>query len=199
MRGGMIAAQKCAKDDWTGFGLGRAGRTRRDEQLGSRPLLSLVSRFGSAEFDEATPEEDKCWPDVGMLGALPAEEAAGKFAASLGLVDFPNVRRTQSVPPYAVSNGLMNSQANNRIRRARWKPQSIWINGRKSSLRLEPIMWESLDEIAGRQGISRSELLNRIEKQHSAGYGSLASAIRVYIVEFYRGISIRHVGNTRRR
>jgi predicted DNA-binding ribbon-helix-helix protein len=45
-------------------------------------------------------------------------------------------------------------------------------------------MWEALDEIAAKQEMSINQLVTHI-KQHAGG-SSLTSAIRVYIVEFYR-------------
>jgi predicted DNA-binding ribbon-helix-helix protein len=45
-------------------------------------------------------------------------------------------------------------------------------------------MWEALHEIAAEQGMTLNQLVTQIKRR--AGGSSLTSAIRVYIVEFYR-------------
>ncbi len=65
-----------------------------------------------------------------------------------------------------------------------WKPRSVFIDGRKTSVRLEPVMWEALADIATRSGVAVSGLIERIAQQRSCGY-NLSAAIRAYIVSFY--------------
>jgi predicted DNA-binding ribbon-helix-helix protein len=63
----------------------------------------------------------------------------------------------------------------------------IWnvvVQGHRTSVRLEPIMWDALREIAAEQGMNVNQLVTQIK--HRADRSSLTSAIRVYIVEFYR-------------
>jgi predicted DNA-binding ribbon-helix-helix protein len=45
-------------------------------------------------------------------------------------------------------------------------------------------MWDALREIAAEQGMNVNQLVTQIK--HRADRSSLTSAIRVYIVEFYR-------------
>ena len=45
-------------------------------------------------------------------------------------------------------------------------------------------MWEALHEIAAEQGMNVNQLVTRISRR--ARGSSLTSAIRIYIVEFYR-------------
>ena len=65
------------------------------------------------------------------------------------------------------------------------KPRNVFLGDRKTTVRLEPVMWEALGDIARHYKITRQDLLRRIGigRRHEE---SLTSAIRVYIVEFYR-------------
>ena len=51
-------------------------------------------------------------------------------------------------------------------------------------MRLEPELWNALEEICGREGIDVSELVKRAEEQSHRG--SRTSAVRVYIVNYFR-------------
>jgi predicted DNA-binding ribbon-helix-helix protein len=62
--------------------------------------------------------------------------------------------------------------------------RNIVVAGKRTSVRLEPEMWEALREIVALQGFSVNQLVTELHRRHSAS--SLTSAIRVYIVEFYR-------------
>lgn len=54
----------------------------------------------------------------------------------------------------------------------------------RTSMRLEPELWDALSEICRRERVSPSELCRRIER---AGIpGGRTSAIRVYIVRYFR-------------
>ena len=62
--------------------------------------------------------------------------------------------------------------------------RSVVVAGHRTSVRLEPLMWDSLQEIAIEQGMNVNQLLTEIKR--SAGRSGLTSAIRVYILDFYR-------------
>jgi predicted DNA-binding ribbon-helix-helix protein len=64
------------------------------------------------------------------------------------------------------------------------KPKTILIHGRKSTMRLDPIMWQALGDIAGRFGISLGQLIEQIDLVRRPGEG-LTQRVRVYIVEYY--------------
>ncbi len=53
----------------------------------------------------------------------------------------------------------------------------------KTSVSLEPIMWEALSEIATQQGKTVDQLVTEIDRDRTFG---LSGAIRIYIVEYYR-------------
>jgi predicted DNA-binding ribbon-helix-helix protein len=62
--------------------------------------------------------------------------------------------------------------------------RNIVVAGRRTSVRLEPVMWEALLEIARQQETNVNQLVTEIDRQRNSS--SLTAAIRVYIVDFYR-------------
>ena len=62
--------------------------------------------------------------------------------------------------------------------------RNIVVAGHRTSVRLEPAMWEALLEIARLQQTNINQLVTEIDRQRQAS--SLTAAIRVYIVDFYR-------------
>lgn len=63
--------------------------------------------------------------------------------------------------------------------------RNITVNGRRTSVLLEPETWEALAEIARREGLAQHQLCTRIEA-HKAPSASLTSAIRVYCMTYFR-------------
>jgi predicted DNA-binding ribbon-helix-helix protein len=61
-------------------------------------------------------------------------------------------------------------------------PRSLHINGRLTSLRLESEFWDALSKIAERRRMTLAKLCAAIEAKRQQG--SLASAIRVYVVRY---------------
>lgn len=62
--------------------------------------------------------------------------------------------------------------------------RNIVVAGRRTSVRLEPVMWEALLEITRQQETNVNQLVTEIDRQRNSS--SLTAAIRVYIVDFYR-------------
>jgi predicted DNA-binding ribbon-helix-helix protein len=62
--------------------------------------------------------------------------------------------------------------------------RSIVVAGRKTSVSLEDPFWNGLREIAGRRGVTLSDLIAGIEseRQHS----NLSSALRLFVLGTYR-------------
>ena len=54
----------------------------------------------------------------------------------------------------------------------------------RTSMRLEPELWDGLYEICQREGIGVGELIRQIESRGHAG--GRTSAVRVYILEYFR-------------
>ena len=62
--------------------------------------------------------------------------------------------------------------------------RNVVVAGRRTSVRLEPMMWEALHDIARRRETSLHRLVTEIDRDRTAS--SLTASIRVYIVGYYR-------------
>jgi predicted DNA-binding ribbon-helix-helix protein len=65
------------------------------------------------------------------------------------------------------------------------KSKNVVIGKRRTSVRLDPLMWDSLNEICERQGTTLHVVCTAIA-QHKSLKMSLSNAIRVFIVAYYR-------------
>jgi predicted DNA-binding ribbon-helix-helix protein len=63
--------------------------------------------------------------------------------------------------------------------------RSVVVAGHKTSVSLEDEFWKSLKEIAGYRHMTLSALLVSIDSQRHEG--NLSSAIRLFVLKFYRG------------
>ena len=63
--------------------------------------------------------------------------------------------------------------------------RSIMIAGRKTSVSLEDAFWEAFKKIAATEGISVTSLVLKVDKERQNA--SLSSAIRLFVLDFYRG------------
>src|SRR5260370_40642785 len=61
---------------------------------------------------------------------------------------------------------------------------NVVVGGHRTSVRLEPVMWDALQDIARRLRMTLHDLVTEIDRARTAS--SLTAAIRVYIVDFYR-------------
>ena len=68
--------------------------------------------------------------------------------------------------------------------------RNVVVGGRRTSVRLEPVIWDALADIAGRLNRTVNALVTEIERDRTAS--SLTAAIRVYVVDFYRSWAIRN-------
>ncbi len=62
--------------------------------------------------------------------------------------------------------------------------RNVTIEGRRTSLRLQPTMWDALEEIGQRENLTRNQLCEMIDGCRHAS--SLTAAVRVLIVNYYR-------------
>src|SRR5207248_7070560 len=67
----------------------------------------------------------------------------------------------------------------------RYRPRNVFLGEFKTSVRLPPVMWEALEDIARHHGATLQDLIRQIDRDREQGQG-LTDAIRIYIVEFYR-------------
>ena len=62
--------------------------------------------------------------------------------------------------------------------------KNIFVGARRTSLRLEPAMWDALAEICRREDMTLHQLCALIDERRRAS--SLTAAIRVFIVNYFR-------------
>jgi predicted DNA-binding ribbon-helix-helix protein len=65
---------------------------------------------------------------------------------------------------------------------------TVCVDGRRTSIRLEPVMWDALQDIADHQRLTVDDVVTRVNSTRDP-QDNLTAAIRVYIVEFYRSQS----------
>jgi predicted DNA-binding ribbon-helix-helix protein len=66
--------------------------------------------------------------------------------------------------------------------------RNVVVAGHRTSVRLEPIMWDALREIARERVMGLNQLVTEIDERRNGL--SLTAAIRVYIVDFYRAAAL---------
>src|SRR5690349_115726 len=59
--------------------------------------------------------------------------------------------------------------------------RNVVVGGHRTSVRLEPIMWEALRDISVRRKVTIHDLVTEIDRERTAS--SLTAAIRVYFVD----------------
>ena len=70
--------------------------------------------------------------------------------------------------------------------------RNVTVGGRRTSMRLEPQMWDALESIARREGMTLNNLCTQVD-QRRREIGP-TSATRVFIVSYYRQLVRRHEG-----
>jgi predicted DNA-binding ribbon-helix-helix protein len=65
---------------------------------------------------------------------------------------------------------------------------NVVVGSHRTSVRLEPVMWDALRDIAHRHRVTLHNLVTDIDRERTAS--SLTAAIRVYIVDFYRAAAL---------
>jgi predicted DNA-binding ribbon-helix-helix protein len=65
--------------------------------------------------------------------------------------------------------------------------RNITLQDRRTSMRLEPAMWDALDEICRREGRTIHELCTMVDRQRRES--KLTAAIRVFVMAYYRAAS----------
>jgi predicted DNA-binding ribbon-helix-helix protein len=63
--------------------------------------------------------------------------------------------------------------------------RSVALAGHKTSVSLEDAFWKGLKEIARQRDMTLSNLIASIDNDRQ--YGNLSSAIRLFVLDFYRG------------
>src|SRR6267378_3551126 len=61
---------------------------------------------------------------------------------------------------------------------------NVVVAGHRTSVRLEPAIWEALQDILHREAKTLNQLVTEIDRARTAS--SLTAAIRVFVVRYYR-------------
>ena len=61
--------------------------------------------------------------------------------------------------------------------------RNVVVQGRRTSMRIEETLWDALEDMAAREGVSINELCGRID--YYKGEMSLTGAVRAALVSYY--------------
>ena len=75
--------------------------------------------------------------------------------------------------------------------------RSIVIAGHKTSVSLEDAFWSTLKEIAEQRHMTLSELVGTIDAARR--HGNLSSAIRLFVLDFYRELLAEYLNREKTR
>lgn len=70
--------------------------------------------------------------------------------------------------------------------------RNVTVNGRRTSLRMEPLLWDSLKEIVERENLSINQVCSEIDDRR--GGANLTAALRVFIISYYRSAAFAGSG-----
>ncbi|MFN0042201.1 MAG: ribbon-helix-helix domain-containing protein [Alphaproteobacteria bacterium] len=62
--------------------------------------------------------------------------------------------------------------------------RNITVSGRRTSMRLEPAMWDALEDICRRERCRLAELCSAVDSHRGAS--SLTAGVRVFILDYFR-------------
>jgi predicted DNA-binding ribbon-helix-helix protein len=83
----------------------------------------------------------------------------------------------QSSADQVMSTGLSKAVASTLINR------NVTVAGHRTSMRLEPLMWDALHQLCRRENKSLNEVVTEIDRQRSES--SLTAAIRVHLLRYF--------------
>jgi predicted DNA-binding ribbon-helix-helix protein len=75
--------------------------------------------------------------------------------------------------------------------------RSIVVGGHKTSVSLEEAFWISMKEISHERSVTLSELVGEIDTNRHQG--NLSSAIRLFVLDHFRTLTLGPTGGTRPR
>ena len=62
--------------------------------------------------------------------------------------------------------------------------RNVTVGGKRTSLRMEPAMWDAVMEVIGREGVSIHDFCTKIAR--GRGAASMTAAIRVFTLNYFR-------------
>jgi predicted DNA-binding ribbon-helix-helix protein len=66
--------------------------------------------------------------------------------------------------------------------------KNINVSGRRTSVRMEPVMWRSLNDIRDREGLTLNQICTLVDSLR--GEMGLTAALRVFIISYYRAVAV---------
>jgi predicted DNA-binding ribbon-helix-helix protein len=111
-------------------------------------------------------------------------ELCGVFATLGTFFRTATVSRVFAVPMSRVCNNKWLQQHAGGMMKSLILKRSVVLAGHKTSVSLEDTFWRSLKEIAAHQHVTLSALLASIDTDRH--HGNLSSAIRLFVLNFYR-------------
>lgn len=90
-------------------------------------------------------------------------------------------KRRPSVEPNATAPEVMQAICKN-----------VTVGGRRTSVRMEPLLWDSLSDICRREERSTHEIATLVDRVR--GDSSLTAALRVFILSYFRTATDRLTG-----
>jgi len=70
--------------------------------------------------------------------------------------------------------------------------RNVSVSGRRTSLRMEPMLWDALCEICDRESRTLNEICSRIDERRGAA--GLTASVRVFIISYLRAAARRANG-----
>ena len=68
--------------------------------------------------------------------------------------------------------------------------RNVTMASHRTSMRMEPEMWDAMQDICRRENIATDELIRQAEI--AAGDGGRSSAVRIYVLEYFRAAATPH-------
>ena len=62
--------------------------------------------------------------------------------------------------------------------------RNVTMASHRTSMRMEPEMWDAIQDICRRENMPTDELIRQAEA--AAGQGGRSSAVRIFVLEYYR-------------
>ncbi|MDR3516137.1 MAG: ribbon-helix-helix domain-containing protein [Azospirillaceae bacterium] len=87
--------------------------------------------------------------------------------------------------PNPGSNGPSSRAKRTELEPSTLEPRNIRVDEHRTSVRLEPPMWQALEEIGAAEKLSIHEICTRIDHRRLPGT-SLSSAIRIFVMAYFR-------------
>jgi len=66
--------------------------------------------------------------------------------------------------------------------------RNVRIAGRRTSIRLEPALWEAFDNVCAQERIRKNKLIELVAEENAGNQG-LTSSVRVFLVAYYASLS----------